>query len=295
MGRFFYIVFFLLTFSQIHSQEFNCSINLNTDAVPGSNRQVFNTLEQSLNEFVNQKKWTNYEYQLHERLITNFTINILEANNNSFKGSIQAQSSRPVFNASYQTPVLNFMDQNFSFQYEEYEPLQYNETVYESNLSSIISFYIYIMLGLDADTFSEMGGTPFFEQAKEITILAQQSGYSGWNQNDGINTRFTLIDNLLSPRYSDLRKILYKYHRLGIDNYSTDPKKSKATIAATILDLNKIYNDRPNAFLIRVFMDAKADEIFNIFSSGPVYSDKKKLISILKTISPINDSKWDKL
>lgn len=294
MTRFFFSVLFLLTLIPASSQELSCTISLNTDALPGSNRQIFATLENSLNEFVNQK-WTENSYKKHEKIICNFTINLLEFNNNNYKGTIQVQSSRPVFNSNYQTPVLNFMDQNFSFNYEEYQPLQFNETAFESNLVSVLSFYIYVILGLDADTFAEKGGTEFLKKAKEITIVAQQSGFAGWNQNDGINTRFTLIDNLLSPRYSDIRKLLYKYHRLGMDHYRTDPGKSKIVIAETINDLQKIYENRPNAFLIRVFMDAKADEIYNIFSSGPEYSQKQKLTSTLKTIWPINDRKWDNL
>ncbi len=278
----------------MNAQELNCTISVNSDKIPGSNKQVFKTLETSLSEFVNQKRWTNLNYKPQERINCNLTLTISERDGDSFNGHIQIQSSRPVFNTTYLTPVFNFKDNNFSFQYTEYEPLMFNESSFESNLVSIVTFYVYTILGLDADTFTLNGGTTFYTKAQNIVIQAQQSGYRGWNQNDGTTTRFTLNDNLLSPTYSMYRLAMYNYHLKGLDALLANKKAAKTTIANSILKLKTIYDNRPNAFLLRVFMDSKADEIVDIFSDGP-YFDVFKLKEDLLKMSPLNASKWNSI
>jgi len=284
----------LFTLMHVNAQELDCSITVNADKIPGSNKQIFTTLENSLNEFVNQKRWTNFNYKPQERINCNFTITILEQSGSDFKGHIQIQSSRPIYNSSYLTPVFNFKDNNFSFQYAEFEPLQFNENQFESNLVSVISFYVYSILGFDGDTFSLNGGTPHFKQAQNILVQAQQSGFVGWNQNDGNGTRFTLIDNILSPTYNLFRNTLYEYHLKGSDGMSSDKIKSKQNIAKSLEGLKSIYEVRPNAFLLRVFMDSKATEIVSIFSDGPRF-DTFKLKEDLLKISPVNATKWNEI
>ena len=294
MYKILHIVIFLLAVVQLNAQELNCSITVNSDKIPGSNKQIFTTLENALSEFVNQKRWTSYNYKPQERIDCNLTITILEQSGDDFKGHIQIQSSRPIFNSSYLTPVFNFKDDDFSFQYAEFEPLQFNENTFESNLVSVISFYVYTILGFDADTFSLNGGTAHFTKAQDIVVQAQQSGYIGWNQNDGTRTRFTLIDNILSPTYSLFRSTLYEYHLKGLDTMSQDKKKAKQKIADSIESLKSIFDMRPNAFLLRVFMDSKATEIVNVFSDGPNF-DTFKLKEDLLKISPINAAKWNEI
>ena len=288
------ILVILFTVVQLKAQELNCSITVNSDKIPGSNKQIFITLENSLNEFVNQTRWTNSNYKSQERIDCNLTVTILEHNGNDFKGHIQIQSSRPIYNSSYSTPVFNFKDDDFSFKYVEFEPLQFNENTFESNLVSIVSYYVYTILGFDADTFALNGGTPFFTKAQDVLVQAQQSGYAGWNQNDGNGTRFTLIDNLLSPTYSAFRTTLYEYHLKGLDVMEEDQMKAKNKIAASIEGLKSIFYTRPNAFLLRVFMDSKASEIVNVFSDGPKF-DTAKLKEELLKISPINAGKWSEI
>ncbi|WP_298367197.1 DUF4835 family protein [uncultured Lutibacter sp.] len=279
---------------QLNAQELNCTITLNSDKIPGSNKQIFNTLETSLNEFVNQKRWTNFSYKPQELINCNLTLTILEQTGADFKGHIQIQSSRPVYNSTYLTPVFNFKDDNFSFKYTEFEPLQFNENTFESNLVSIVTFYVYTILGMDADTFALNGGSEFYTKAQNVLVQAQQSGYKGWNQNDGSKTRFTLIDNLLSPTYKLYRETLFNYHLKGLDIMSKDKKKAKQNIYQSVLTLKSIYDSRPNAFLLRIFMDSKADEIVDIFSDGPRF-DTSKLKDDLLRMSPINSSKWDEI
>jgi len=294
MRKILQIIVFFFTITQVNSQELKCTITVNSDKIPGSNKQIFTTLENSLNEFVNQTRWTSSNYKPQERIDCNLTLTILEQSGNDFKGHIQIQSSRPVYNSSYLTPVFNFKDDDFSFQYAEFEPLQFNENTFESNLVSVISFYVYTILGFDADTFSLNGGTPHFTKAQNVLVQAQQSGYAGWNQNDGSGTRFTLIDNILSPTYSLFRNALYTYHLNGLDIMSGTMQKAKENIAESIENLKSIFNIRPNAFLLRVFMDSKAAEIVSVFSDGPIY-DTQKLKDDLLKISPINAGKWNEI
>ncbi|WP_457616226.1 type IX secretion system protein PorD [Lutibacter sp.] len=294
MNKIVQILVFFFVITQLNAQELNCSVTVNSDKIPGSNKQIFKTLERSLSEFINQKHWTNYNYKSQERISCNLTLTILEQSDDNFKGHIQIQSSRPVYNSSYLSPIFNFKDNDFSFEYTEYEPLQLNETNFESNLVSVVSFYAYTILGMDADTFSLNGGTPYYTKAQEILVQAQQSGYAGWNQNDGTQTRFVLIDNILSPTYQLFRNVLYNYHIKGLDIMSKDKKAAKQQIAASLSDLKIIYNSRPNAFLLRVFMDSKADEIVAIFSDGP-YFDTYKLKEDLLKISPLNAAKWNEI
>ncbi|KUO66246.1 MAG: hypothetical protein APF83_06635 [Lutibacter sp. BRH_c52] len=278
--------------AQMNAQELNCTIAVNADKIPGSNKQIFKTLENSLNEFVNQKRWTNLNYLPQERISCNLTITILEQSGDDFKGHIQIQSSRPIYSSTYLTPVFNFKDDNFSFKYAEYEPLQFNENQFESNLSAIVSFYVYTILGMDADTFALNGGTNFYTKAQNIVVQSQQSGYAGWNQNDGSKSRFILIDNILAPTYSLFRSAIYSYHLKGLDVMHQDKKIAKQKIAESVGMLKTIYDSRPNATLLRVFMDAKADEIVSVFSDGPNY-DTFKLKEDLLKISPLNAAKWN--
>ncbi len=294
MRKIIQILVILISVMQLNAQELNCTITVNADKIPGSNKQIFTTLENSLNEFVNQKRWTNFNYKIQEQISCNLTLTILEQTGNEFRGHIQIQSSRPVYNSTYLTPVFNFKDDNLSFQYTEYEPLQFNENSFESNLVSIVTFYVYTILGMDADTFSLNSGNPFFIKAQDVLVQAQQSGYSGWNQNDGTKTRFTLIDNILSPTYKLFRVATYEYHKNGLDLMSQDKKNAKQNIANSILGLKTIYDSRPNAFLLRIFMDSKATEIVDIFSDGPRF-DTFKLKEDLLRISPINASKWNEI
>lgn len=293
MRKFIRILFFLAVV-QLNAQELNCSISINTDNIPGSNKHIFSTLENSLNEFINNTRWTQYTYKLQERIVCNMTITLLEQQGSSFKGNIQIQSSRPVYNSSYLTPVFNFKDSNFSFQYIEYQPLIYNENMFESNLVSMMTYYVYVILGMDAATFSQYGGIPFFTKAQDVVAQAQQSGYTGWNQSDGPRTRFMLTDNLLSPAYKEFHTAMYLYHLKGLDLMIENPSTAKENIGESIDILKTLYNARPDAFLLRVFMDSKSDEIVDIYSDGPRY-DTFKLKEDLLKISPLNAEKWNEI
>ncbi|AOW21955.1 DUF4835 domain-containing protein [Urechidicola croceus] len=295
MNKFVKILVIFLVAIQANAQELNATVTVNSDKVPGSNKQVFQTLERSITEFLNQKKWTNKNFKSQEKIQCNFTLTILEQEgSNNFTGNIQVQSSRPVYNSSYLTPIFNFKDNDFSFRYTEFENLQYNPNSFDSNLVSVITFYTYMVLGMDGDTFARNGGTEYYNSAENVMNQAQQSSYIGWNQNDNGVTRFRLITDILSGAFSNFRVAMYNYHLLGLDIMHNDKLESKEKISNSLKLLKTIYDRRPNAILVRVFMDAKSDEIVNIFSDGPRF-ETDKLKDDLIRMSPTNMSKWNSI
>lgn len=291
-------ILFILVLSGIfnlNAQELNCLVNINYDQIQNSNTQVYNTLQSSIVEYMNNTKWTSNNYKAQEKINCAITLNIIEQpSSNEFKGNISVQASRPVFNSTYQTPILNFKDDQLSFTYNEYESLIYNENSFDSNLISMLTFYAYTILGIDADTFSPMGGEQFHKQAENVVNQAQQGGYSGWNRIDGNNTRYQLNENILSPVYKDFRDVLYSYHLKGLDIMSNNQKEGKKNMSESLMKLQNIYNRRANAFLLRVFMDTKSDEIVDVFSDGP-RTGTTNLKELLLKIYPTFNTKWEKI
>ena len=281
----------LLYVSSTFAQELNCNVVVNAQQTGSENAQVFKTLERQLKEFINKTQWTNKSFKPQERIDCSMVINVQDYSNDAFQATIQGQSSRPVFGSSYTTPVYNFNDKNFNFQYLEFQNLVFNPTQYESNLVSVLAFHVYMILGLDADTFALNGGDVYYDQAQTIVNYSQQGNFKGWKLEDGQQSRYVLIDNILSPAFKDFRTVMYNYHRKGLDTMAENPKKGKEAIASVFGDLKSLYNKRPNSFLMRVFFDAKADEIEEIFSSGPSINITD-IIDILNKIAPTHAAKW---
>ena len=275
------------------AQELTCTITVNSDQLSQGDLPIFKTLQRSLNDFINKTKWTNRVYKENERINAQMFITITEYESNRFSGNIQIQSSRPVYNTSYSTPIFNYKDNQLNFQYIEFEPLIFNDNQFESNLMSVIAYYAYIILGLDADTFSLEGGTEFYRKAQNIVTLAQGSNSSGWSQTtDSNRSRFELVDNLLSNTYREYRIAMYNYHRKGLDIMADNNSTGKQVIAGTMNLFQAMINRRPNAFLISTFFDAKSEEIQNIFSDGPKV-DIVKLKETLNKIAPLYASTWN--
>ncbi len=285
-----------ISFSAIFAQEeLNAVVIVNANRVQSTNKQVFNTLQQSLTEFINQTRWTNKKFLTQERINCAFTIIINEQNSNNFIATLQVQSSRPVYNSSYETPLLNINDSNLNFKYNEFEPLIYNPNIFDSNLVSTIVFYVYIILGIDADTFALRGGETYFKQAENTMLQAQQSGETGWENKIGKQNRFALIDNLLSFKFEVLRTIYYEYHRKGLDIFANDERKAKQTIINSLLQLDKLFNITVGNYMIRIFLDAKAEEIRELFSQGKPVGTEEKLKELLQKIAPLQNNKWKKI
>lgn len=289
--RKFFLIFFLASTTAVFSQELNCNLVVNAQQTGDENVQVFKTLERQLNEFINNTQWTAKSYKPQERIDCNMVINVIDYNSDAFQATIQVQSSRPVFNSTYNTPIYNFNDRNFTFQYLEFQNLVYNPTQFESNLVSVLAYHVFMILGLDADTFELNGGDPYFQQAQTITNYSQQGNFKGWKLEDGQQSRFALIDNILSPTFKEFRTVVYNYHLKGLDVMAEDDRKGKEAIAAVFDDLNVMNNRRPNSFLMRVFFDAKANEILDVFSDGPKVNITE-IKDVLTKIAPTHAAKW---
>ena len=291
MSKLYFFLFTLMYIGFAKAQQLNCTVTVNSDKIANANPQTFKTLEKSISDFINKTDWTGVEYKQNERITCSMYITLSSYDSNNYSATIQVQSARPVYNSSYSSPILNYNDNDFNFSYTEFERLNFNPTSYETNLISVLSFYSYVIIGLDQDTFSQKGGESWLEMAQEITNIAQQSGNKGWSQSDGNQNRYFLISDLLSNTYSPFRQALYEYHFDGLDLMPSDAKLSKQKIIQSLETLSQLYSVRPNAFLTRVFFDAKSDEIVSVFSGGPTVT-VTNLVDNLNKISPINSAKW---
>lgn len=290
-----FLCFFLFVFTFVKAQELNCNVIVNAEQIQVSNNQIFKTLENSLIEFMNQTQWTNIVFKDHEKIKCGITILLTEQKStNTFTGTLQVQASRPVFNSAYYSPLLNYKDNSFSFQYTEFQPINYNSNGFESNLVSVMSYYAYLIIGMYTDTFGLEAGTPFLNNALTIANQAQQSGYLGWENSKSNITRFTLVDQMLAATSEAYRKLVYQYHYDIMDVFERNQNSASKRMIQILLPLEKIYNENPNSFMLRIFMDTKADEIVNIFN-GNSATDTSELLSVLKRVSPVNSKKWKQI
>ena len=289
-----FLLILLFLYNNIKAQELSAQVVVNSDLVNQTNQQIFRTLERSLNEFINTQVWTNQSFQDQERIRCSFVLNLTSYNSDRFEATLQVQSQRPVFDSNYDSPVLNFLDKDIVFSYQEFQPLFFNRASFESNLVSLISFYAYIILGLDADSFDLYGGNSYFEQAFQIVNLAQSSSQSGWKPSDGTRNRFWLIDSMRSNSFREYRESLYTYHREGLDQMTQLPEQGKTAIMKAIQQLEPLYQRRPNAFLLQMFFDAKVEEIVSLFSDGPPV-DFDQTESILRKIAPFFTARWKQI
>ena len=288
------LVILVAFFISIHvsSQELNCTLVVNAQQTGNENVQVFKTLEKQLNEFVNNTRWTNKTFKTQERIECSMVITIQDYQSDMFQGSIQVQSARPVHNSFYASSVYNFNDKDFNFKYLEYQNLNFNSTQFESNLVSVIAFHVYMILGMDADTFELNGGDAYYKQARAIVNYSQQNNPVGWQPpSGGDQTRSALISNVLSPTFKEFRTVLFAYHLQGLDLMADNVKEGKSGVATALTQLDALHSRRPNSFLLRVFFDAKADEITDVFSDGPGVNIAN-LVSTLSKIAPTYSRKW---
>jgi len=276
------------------AQELNASVFIDAEQTGQPNLQVFNTLQQQLTEFLNNTTWTNQEIKNQERIDCNFTFIISGFDGANFVGSMQIQASRPVYGSTYNTPIYNYNDRDVSFNYKEFEPLNFNINTFESNLISLVTYQVYTVIGLDAATFELNAGDPYFETGKQIVNTASSGGNKGWRGTDGNQSRFRYNDALISNVYAEFHDAMYVYHREGLDKMGTDPKEAKNKIMEAIAKLKSINDRRPNSFLLRTFFDAKADELSAIFSGGPSV-DITAFVNNLNRMAPTKRSNWTKI
>ncbi len=284
----------------VFSQNLIADVKVDYSQVQGSNNQVFQTLEKSLTTFINSTKWSNERLKTYERVEANFVINIKEREGNRFKASILVQSRRPVFNSTYHTPILNLSDDKMEFQYQEYEELIFNDRKFSGkNLTDVITFYVYLVLGYDADSFTKEGGTEYFKTSKKIADFAQaNNSFAGWSEMDGLKSRTSLINNIIKTDNSTLRNILYQYHRNGLDVMADNEIRGKNALGNTLLQLEFYQRGNFSQFYpLELFLTAKNSEITQVFSGGQVSTVKiEKLKEILNSLAPkYSDSYWNKL
>jgi hypothetical protein len=294
------ILFLAGTYSSISSaQELKCNINVVSQEIQRSDRELFRSMQKDIQEFINTRSWTNHVYQSKERIECRILINLKEQiGPEEFKGFIQIQSSRPVYNASYETPIFIYKDNDLHFEYIEDQPLTFNLNTYQSNLTSILAFYAYMILGFDYDSFSSEGGTAFFQKAETIMNNAQNSNRKGWQafESSDHKNRYWLINSVLDNDYRPVRKFYYQYHRHGLDKMTDDISNARSTMAESIKYLQKVYRDKPDPFmhLLNVVFDIKANEFVNVFSQSPS-GQKERVYKILTEIDPSNISKYKKI
>jgi hypothetical protein len=280
------------------SQELRCNITINTSKIQGTNKNVFNTLQTSLNEFMNGTKWTNHSFAEEERIDCSFLLTINEYSGSRCSGSLQVQARRPVYKSSYQTIILNHVDDDFAFDYIEFDRLDFDLRSFKSNITSLMSFYAYLILGIDYDSFSLKGGSPFFENAQIIITNAQRENYSGWNpyENASRKNRYWIIENILSNSFSHERMAYYKYHRMGLDRLTDDRVEGRKQILLALADIQRTAEeqDETSAPYIRLFFDAKSDELINIFAEAP-QDDRSEAYNRLISADSFNPNKYIKL
>lgn len=299
MKKFTSFLLFLLVCQFFTAQELLATVQVNAQQLGGSNTQVYKTLEKNLRDFINNTSWTGKKLQNFEKIKCNFSIVINErVGNNNFKGSMVIQAVRPVFNTTYETPLLNLNDTNFGFEYTENENLVFNERQFSGkNLIDVVSFYVYTILGYDADSFRARGGQEYFEKALRISNNSQNQNFAGWSLIEGPRTRAALIDNLLKPEQNTLRTVFYTYHRAGLDNLSKqDQSSGKRIMAEALLQLKTYENNFQMNYPVNLFIDTKKQEIFDLFNTGSNaavnMADLKALFTVL---SPKDiDTKWNK-
>lgn len=299
MKKFLSIFLLLFIFNRGFSQELLATVQVNSQQIGGSNQSAYKALEKSLRDFINNTSWTGKRLQNFEKIKSNFAIVITERDGNRFRGSIVIQAVRPVFSTNYESPLINLQDNRFSFDYVENENLIFNERQFSGkNLIDVISFYVYVILGLDADSFQSMSGTQWYQKAQQIAQNGEsQNTYDGWKQINEPRSRSILIKEIMSPNWSQLRATIYSYHRAGLDTlFNQDQTQGKKVIYDALMQLKQYENSFQQAYFFNLFMDTKADEIFNIFNSGNngglVLGDLKNEMIIL---SPKNtESRWNK-
>lgn len=281
------------------AQELKCNISINSEQVQGSNKAVFTTLQQSMEEFVNTQRWTNMTFQEKERIECSMMIVVKSVQDNMFVCEFTCQSRRPVFGTTYTTPTLNIKDANFTFTYQEYDRMEFQHNTFTSNLTALVAYYCYLIIGHDMDSFAKLGGTPYFQICEDIVTSAQSASLDnaemvGWKAFESNRNRYALTNNLMDEAFKKYRAYYYDYHRHGLDEMVNNVANGRARIAKDIKVLKEAYNARPATYLVGTFLDAKSDELVNIFKSGTA-DEKKMVYELLMNIDPTRQDTYENI
>lgn len=286
----------LLSVQLVTAQELNVDIKILTPGVQDTDPKVFETLEKDIQDFMNNQNWAEDEFQTEERINVNIQITISkELSQTRFEGEMAIQASRPIYNSSYESVTLSHRDPNIKFDYEQFQPLQYTENAFEDNISSILSYYAYLILGFDYDTFEEFGGTAYFEKAEEILNVVPSGAaatFGGWRSLDGNRNRYWITENILNPRIRPYRQAMYNYHRHGLDLMANDPVAGRAIITEAIESLKDVNRSYPNSMIMQMFANTKRDEIIEIYKPARI-EEKNKIVNTMSKVDAAQASKYN--
>jgi hypothetical protein len=296
MRNYLYIFLFLLLSQNISSQELNCQVSVVSVQVQGTTeKQIFEQLQKSIFEFMNNTRWTKDNFTVNERIDCSVLINVTQKlSADDYMATIQIQSRRPVYKSSYFSPTVNYIDENFVFKYQQFQQLEFNLNTFQNNITSVLAYYAYIIIGNDYDTYSNLGGTEYFQKAQLIVTNAQSAAESGWKSFESQKNRYWIVENALQPVFQPIRECMYKYHRLGLDIMFDKADDGRKEILKSIDLLSGVYKNRPASFAMELFFDAKVTEVVNIFSKGNP-DEKTKAVEILTTVDPANSNKYFKI
>lgn len=294
--KYIYSLFLVFSFiANVSSQELNCNIKINTPKLQTADPKIFQTLEKDLKEFVNNKKWSKDVFKNAERIDCSIIITITEeVSQNEFKAQATIQSSRPVFNSAYSTTMFNYVDKNWSFKYSEYDPMDFNEDLNQNELTSLIAYYSYIILGLDYDSYGRDGGNPFYTRAQSLVSDMQNSSNSGWRATDNNRNRYWIMENLTNSKYSKIHEIIYDYHRNGLDKMYENGDKGRNVITSSLEKLKKIFDENPGVMFVSLFLNAKSDELINLYA-GSNGTEKQIVSNMLVQMDASNANNYKKI
>ena len=276
------------------SQELNCKVEVNADKVQNVNKEVFNTLQSAISDYINTQKWTEAQFSTNEKIECRLYLTINSYEEPNISGDLQIQSLRPVYNSSYTTTIINFKDTKVDFTYELNQPLMFSDVSWEGNLTGILNFYAYLIIAMDFDTFSPNGGDPYYDKAENIVRMAQSEGESGWKAFEDTKNRSSVLSAYTDKTSSGIRDILYKYHRKGLDEMVVSPDKGRSIITQTISTLQSIYDIAPMSVCLSMFKDAKLDELVNVYSKASK-TERDEVYEILKVLYPTETTRLKKI
>jgi hypothetical protein len=297
--KYYPVLLLVLVPFNLRSQELNCNVQISAQMIQGSNREIFQNMQRDIYDFMNNTVWTNNVFSYSERIDCNILINLTDQlSGDEFKGTIQIQLRRPVFNTTYNSTILNFVDNNFQFRYVEFQTLEFDPSTHRYNLISVLAYYTYMILGFDYDTFSPLGGTEFFQMAEKIVTNAQNAPEAGWKPFDGSRNRnrYWLVKNVLNKEYENVRLFNYEYYMRGLDVMESRIGEARMNMAESLKLLQEVFRKRPDPYmyLLQIVVDAKADELINIYT-GAYPEEKGRVLLILNEIDPANKAKYEKM
>lgn len=280
-----------------HAQELNAKVTINRQQISNTTEAVFEALQNSLTAFINERQWTGMQYEEKERINCTFSITLktYSDTDNSFTGTIQVQSSRPVYNSNYTTTVFNFQDEDFNFTFQQFDQLEFRPEQVDNNLTAVIAYYAYLIIGLDMDTMAPLGGTDVLQMAMDVANNSQNLGYAGWKAFDDNRNRFALINDYLDGAMEPLRQLEYKYHRLGLDRMAENTDTARLAITESIEMLKQARDQKTLSQLPVIFTDIKRDELVNIYSGRGTAEEREKVYDIVFAINASQSNYWEKL